>query len=63
MLTFDRQVVTYEVHPVRGFEAKVEYEGTAQVELKNAERYLTNICCSTLTAPTLCLPHTGLLSR
>jgi len=24
------QVVTYEVHPVRGFEAKVEYEGTAQ---------------------------------
>ena len=27
------QVVTYEVHPVRGYEAKVSYEGTAQVWL------------------------------
>ena len=26
-------MVTYEVHPVRGYEAKVSYEGTAQVEL------------------------------
>ena len=26
------QVVTYKVYPVRGYEAKVSYEGTAQVE-------------------------------
>ena len=56
------QVVTYEVHPVRGYEAEVRYEGTAQVELKNAERYLTNICHSTPTAQTLCPPHTDLPS-
>ena len=36
-------MVTYEVHPVRGYEAKVSYEGTAQVEFTNTENYLTNI--------------------